>query len=103
MAVERRISPGEYVPDADHRVFMHVPWPHYEAILALRGDVAGPRMSYLEGVLELMSPSKSHERFKSYIGRLIEAYALERGIELSPYGSWTLKNAPKEAGAEPDE
>ena len=26
-----------------------------------------------------MSPSKDHERNKSYIGRLIEAYALERG------------------------
>ena len=27
----------------------------------------------------------------------------ERGIELSGYGSWTLRNAPKERGAEPDE
>jgi len=103
MLREQRIPPGEYVPTADHRVVMHVPWPHYEAILALRGDVAGPRMSYLDGVLELMSPSKTHERFKSYIGGLIEAYALERGIDLSPYGSWTLKDAPREAGAEPDE
>jgi Uma2 family endonuclease len=30
-------------------------------------------------------------------------YAIERGIKLSPYGSWTLKHAPKEAAAEPDE
>jgi Uma2 family endonuclease len=60
-------------------------------------------MSYLEGTLELMSPSADHERIKSYIGRLIEAYALDAGIDFSPYGAWTLKNAPKEAGAEPDE
>jgi len=50
-----------------------------------------------------MSPSKDHESIKSYIGRLIEAYALERDIDLSPYGSWTLKKAPKQAGLEPDE
>jgi Uma2 family endonuclease len=53
--------------------------------------------------MELMSPSKDHERIKSFIGRLIETFALERGIELSPYGGWTLKEAPKRAGVEPDE
>jgi Uma2 family endonuclease len=83
---------------------MHaVPWSHYEAQLALRGESAVPRMAYLEGALELTSPSKDHERIKSYIGCLIEAYALARDIDLSPYGAWTLKNAPRESGAEPDE
>ena len=50
-----------------------------------------------------MSPSKDHERIKGYLGRLIEAYALARGVRLSPYGSWTLKNAPGQVGLEPDE
>lgn len=81
----------------------NVPWSHYEAQLALRGDAPVPRMAYLEGALELISPSKDHERAKSYIGCLVEAYALERDIDLSPYGAWTLKNAPGQAGAEPDE
>jgi Uma2 family endonuclease len=98
------IAAGEYVPTADQRVVMYgVPWSHYETQLALRGDAAGPRISYLDGALEIMSPSKDHERIKSYIGCLIEAYALERGIDLSPYGSWTLKRAPRKSGAEPDE
>jgi Uma2 family endonuclease len=97
------VPAGEYVPTADQRVVMHVPWSHFETMLALRGDVAGPRMAYLDGMLELMSPSKDHERIKSYIGRLIEAYALERGLDLSPYGSWTLKRAPSKAAVEPDE
>ncbi|MPY86898.1 MAG: Uma2 family endonuclease [Luteitalea sp.] len=60
-------------------------------------------MAYLEGALEIMSPSKDHERIKSYIGCLVQTYALERGIDFSPYGSWTLKSAPKESGVEPDE
>jgi Uma2 family endonuclease len=80
-----------------------VPWSHYEAELALRGEAPVPRLAYLEGVLEIMTPSKDHERIKSYIGRLVEAYALERGVDLSPYGAWTLKNAPRESGLEPDE
>ncbi len=98
------VPAGEYVPTADQRVVTYnVPWSHYEAQLALRGEAPVPRMAYLEGALELMSPSKDHERIKSYLGCLVEAYALERGIDLSPYGAWTLKNTPKESGAEPDE
>lgn len=80
-----------------------VAWSDFEAQLALRGDASGPRIAYLDGALELTSPSRDHERIKSYLGRLIEAYALERGVDLSPYGSWTLRSAPKASGIEPDE
>jgi hypothetical protein len=76
---------GEHVPTADQRIVTYgVPWEFYEAQLALRGDRSAPRIAYLEGVMELMSPSKDHERIKSYIGRLIEAYALERGSTFPP-------------------
>jgi Uma2 family endonuclease len=104
MAVPATIPPGEYVPTADQRVVMHgVPWAHYEALLALRGETSSPRIAFLEGALELMTPSKDHERNTSYVGRLLEAWALERGVDLSPYGSWTLKSAPRQTGVEPDE
>ena len=91
------VAPGE-------RVVTHgVPWSHFEAQLALRGDTPVPRMAYLDGALELMRPSKDDERIKSYLGCLLEAYALETGRDLSPYGAWTLKHAPAAAGLEPDE
>lgn len=90
--------------EADQRLLMYaVSWDAYEAQMALRGDAPVPRVAYLDGAMELMSPSRDRERIKSYIGRLIEAYALERGFDLSPYGSWTLRNAPRAAGLEPDE
>jgi Uma2 family endonuclease len=96
--------PGERVATADQRLVRYsVPWSHFEVELALRGDRSSPRMAYLQGALEIMSPSKDHERIKSYIGMLVEAYALETGLDLSAYGGWTLKNAPAEAGVEPDE
>jgi Uma2 family endonuclease len=69
----------------------------------MRGDEPGPRIAYLEGELELMTPSKHHERVKSFIGRLVETYAVETGLDLSPYGGWLLKEELQEAGAEPDE
>lgn len=98
------VPAGDYVPTADQRlVTFGVPWSHYEVQLALRGEASVPRIAYLEGALEFMSPSKDHEHVKSVIGRLVEAFALERGIDLSPYGAWTLKSAPQQAGAEPDE
>jgi len=83
---------------------MHgVRWDQFEAILALRGDAAGPRVTYLHGELELMSPSRNHESIKKLLARMVELYALEKGIELSGFGSWTLRNAPKERALEPDE
>jgi Uma2 family endonuclease len=104
MVASPKIPPGEHVPTADQRVIMHgVPWTQYEVMLALRGEKSVPRMAYLGGVLELMSPSRDHERINSFIGCLVEVYALEHGIEFTPYGQWTLRNAPKEAGLEPDE
>ena len=97
------VDPGEYIPTADERVILAVPWASFEAILALRGDRASPRMAYLDGALELMSPSKSHQSIKSYLGRLIEVFCEERGIAFTPYGSWTLKAAPEDTAIEPDE
>jgi Uma2 family endonuclease len=98
--VARRTDPE----DRDQRVILHgVTWTDYEILLAIRGDRAGVRIAYLEGDVELMSPSRSHEGIKTTIARILEAYALERGFLFEGYGSWTLKNAPKERGLEPDE
>lgn len=36
------------------------------------------RVTYLEGQLEIMSPSRSHEMLKKLIARLLEAYAEEK-------------------------
>jgi Uma2 family endonuclease len=78
-------------------------WSDYERILSIRGDASVPRVTFLKGLLELMSPSKSHESIKSVIGCLVEAWCVEKGIDITPYGSWTLQDAAVERGAEPDE
>jgi Uma2 family endonuclease len=78
-------------------------WADYQRLLEIRGERAVPRLTYLEGVLELMSPSRPHESIKSMIGRLVEAWCLEKGIDITPYGSWTLESKESERGVEPDE
>ena len=91
-------------PVDDHIVQLHdVSWDDYERLLAMRGDHSAPRISYLEGEVEIMSPSQTHEGIKSNIGCLVETYCLERDIPFSTYGSWTLKSKERQRGAEPDE
>jgi Uma2 family endonuclease len=102
-AQDSKTTIRERIGTADQRVIMHhIPWSHYEAELAVRGEKSVPRISFLRGTLELMSPSRDHERISEWIARLVEVFAEENGIELSPYGSWTLKH-PELAGAEPDQ
>ena len=60
-------------------------------------------MTYLEGMLEITSPSPEHERSKKVIARLIETFAVEKRITLNGYGSTTFKKGARERGAEPDE
>lgn len=91
-------------PTDDQVVQLHdATWDDYERLLALRGERSVPRLTYLEGTLEIMSPSRDHEGLKSLIGRLVEAYCLHAGIRFSSYGSWTLKDRRDDRGAEPDE
>jgi len=88
----------------DQRVYLRgLSWKDFEVFLALRGDQSAPRVTFLDGVLELMSPSREHEGLRSLIGRLVEAWAEEKGLEVDAYGSWTLKSAARERGLEPDE
>jgi len=88
----------------DHFVLLGgATWADYQRLLEIRGDRSAPRIAYLEGTLEIMSPSRSHEAIKSTIGRLVETWCLERGVEFSTFGSWTIKDELRERGAEPDE
>lgn len=88
----------------DQRVILHdISWSDYETVLAMRGDEAGVRIAYLEGALELMTPSRDHEILKKTLARLLEAYAEEVGIELEGYGSWTLERRDEKRAVEPDE
>jgi Uma2 family endonuclease len=97
---------GDVEPRAqeDHFVrFRGATWADYQRALELRGERAAPRITFLEGLLEIMTPSRDHESIKSIIGCLVEVWCLERDIEFNTCGSWTLEDKELERGAEPDE
>ena len=79
-----------------------VPWSDYESVLALIGDRA-LRVTYDRGRMEIEMPSVQHERLKSFIGRLIETYALHANLDVLPVGSATWRRQPAQGGLEADE
>jgi Uma2 family endonuclease len=90
-------------PDEEQRIVLHdVSWATY---VMLRDAIESPgvRMTYLEGTLEIMSPSRTHEVGKKQIARLLELFCLERDIPLFGYGSTTFRKEERERGLEPDE
>jgi len=97
------MSTAPLILDEDRFVVMYgVEWKTYCAVRELF-DSPGVRMTYLKGALEIMSPSKRHEGYKTRIARLIELFALECDVRLLGYGSTTFRKSLKDRGLEPDE
>jgi Uma2 family endonuclease len=78
-------------------------WQQYESLLTTLGDSARYRVTYLEGVLEIMSPSRQHELQKKNISRLLEAYFEETRTRFWGLGSTTFRRPEQRGGTEPDE
>ena len=83
-------------------VLRNVSW---ETFVALADEREGsvPRMTYDEGVLEMMSPKRKHENLGCLIGRMIEAYSEIRGIEILSVASVTVKRSDLQKAYEADE
>jgi Uma2 family endonuclease len=88
--------------DEQRILLNNVPWATY-VMLRDSLDSSGVRMTYLEGSLEIMSPSREHEVDKTQIARLLELFCLERDIPLFGYGSTTFREEEHERGLDPDE
>lgn len=84
-------------------MFREIDWAGYESLLAIRGECRSPRIAYLDGVAELMTPSRGHETVNRGLGYLVAAYCTEIGVAWSSIGAWTLKQKRKQAGLEPDD
>jgi Uma2 family endonuclease len=87
----------------ERQIITGVSWESYEALLNDLGDSLEYRVIYLDGVIELMSPSRRHEKDKKRIGHLLEIYFDEKRIPYFPLGSTTFRKQAKRGGVEPDE
>ncbi len=81
----------------------NVTWAQYEGLLDQLGDSLAYRVNYLDGVLEVVAPSRRHETGKTRIGTLLEIYFLETDVEYFLMGSTTFRKAANQVGIEPDE
>ncbi|WP_238559801.1 Uma2 family endonuclease [Planktothrix rubescens] len=80
-----------------------VSWQYYETLIDKLGNQGSLRLTYWNGVLEIVSPSRRHEGIKKRIATLLEVYFEERNIEYFPLGSTTLRLQEQRGGSEPDE
>jgi Uma2 family endonuclease len=102
-AVALPVAPIAATAAIEQRMLIHdVSWKDY-VILREVLDAPGVRMTYCEGVLELMTLSFAHELHKTSVARLIETYAFLRDLPLIGYGSTTFRREATRRGAEPDE
>ena len=90
-------------PSVDHVILTNLRWATFKALLKDLGDDRGGRIAYDKGTLEIMSPSRRHERVKGLIGRFIETFTEELNVKLASMSSTTLTSQLKEKGVEPDE
>ncbi|HUY93593.1 MAG TPA: Uma2 family endonuclease [Pirellulales bacterium] len=79
----------------------NIPWDVYET-LRNQDENRHIRMTYVRGILEMMSPSKRHERVASILGRLIEAWTEVKGLGIQSCRMTTFKRQDLQSGLEPD-
>jgi Uma2 family endonuclease len=103
MTGSSQASEGDHSVSFDQRVMLHgVSWKGYESLLRERSESKGVRLAYLEGELELMSPSRDHEVRSEMIGLLLMTWADVSGVRLRATGSWTVRAPNKRRGIEAD-
>jgi Uma2 family endonuclease len=91
------------VPAGHQLLIKNISWSAYKHILADLGESRSSRISYSQGVLEIMAPLPEHEVAKVIIGDFVKALLEELDIEFWSLGSTTFDQERMDAGVEPDD
>jgi Uma2 family endonuclease len=79
-----------------------ISWEKFEAIASLLEETK-TRLTYLDGTLDLISPSRGHEELKSTVGLLLETYLRHVKRRFYSTGGYTLGSREEGVRGEPDE
>ena len=90
------------VPPGHQVLLKDISWQHFETILDELGEGRAARVSYSNGVLEIMVPLPEHEKDKEIIGDLVKVLLDELGINFEALGSTTFKNEQMNQAVEAD-
>ena len=91
------------IPPGHQVLLQDVTWTELEQILRELGEKRASRISYSNGLLEIMIPSPEHEDDKVIIGDFVKILLEERGQEFRNLGSTTFKREQMGQAVEPDE
>ncbi len=89
--------------DEDAIITLHgIKWREYGNISETIGEASWCKLSYLDGVLELMSPGLPHEELSENTGEIIKEYCFQKNIKCFAIRSTTLKNKKGKKGKQAD-
>lgn len=91
------------VPPGHQLVLKDVSWQAFERILEELGETRAARVSYSDGMLEIMTPLPEHKADKVIIGDLVKALLEELDIEFWSLASTTFKNEEMAQAVEADD
>ena len=77
-------------------------WQKFEEILSELGEKRASRLSYSNGILEIMVPLPEHEKDKEIISYMVQILLEALNINFEPLGSTTFKNERMNQAVEPD-
>jgi len=80
------------VPPGHQVLLKDISWQQFETLLDELGESRAARLSYSNGILEIMVPLPEHEKDKELIGELVRILLDELEIDFEPLGSTTFKN-----------
>lgn len=89
------------LPAEQRVIFDDVKWETYLA-LAAETRRPGKRITYDQGVMEIMSPGKLHENAAALIRRTIDVFTMEHDIDVTSVASTTFKRDDLKRGFEAD-
>jgi Uma2 family endonuclease len=97
LSIIRALPPGATT------IFRNVPWEDYESLLDEITDEPHLRISYNDGVMQIMTTSTDHEELAVLISIFIRVIEDELRIPIQSYRTATFKKDKKQKGTEPDD
>ena len=90
------VKPGQQL------LLQDISWSDFESILEDLGEHRSSRISYSNGVMEIMVPLLEHGKHKEVIGDLVKILLEKLEIDFEGLGSTTFKNVPMAQAVEAD-
>ncbi|MBP0005253.1 MAG: Uma2 family endonuclease [Cyanobacteria bacterium SBC] len=104
MRIQRGGQQQDFVESREESLVLSgITWQQFKSLESSFAPIAGVRLVYLDGVLQIAILGDEHEYYKRTISLLLEAYLRSQGIRFYSQGSATLGDEGRGVQKEPDE